>query len=410
MVDSYLLIPNYHPLLIPNYHRCGFMKIFYCIDSLEKSGGTERVTTTKVNWFAEQADIEVYVVTINDKTPYFQLSDKVNRIVLNVEPLSSKKYTAEISKYIDKIKPDVCIAVSGIATNVLYKLNDHSKKIIEFHYTKNFLVNFVKGIRKIRFKNLHVLKMRWLQWRLQKQAKKYDCMVGLTKRDVGLWGNPKNMTYIYNPLSFRSSIKSTCDNKKIIAVGSWTPAKGMDQLIEAFALIAPKHTDWAVEIYGSGQDEALLRELIAQNNLEDQVFLFEPCKNIGQKLVEASIYAFPSRSDGFGLVITEAMECGLPTVAMDCECGPREIVTSETGIVVADKDTREFANALEKLIDDEDLRKSMGKRASAEVKRFYPDNIMPNWVNLFTPPDNNLINSALPLWHLDLLESSPNGQ
>ena len=118
--------------------------------------------------------------------------------------------------------------------------------------------------------------------------------------------------------------------------------------------------------------------------MEAQVSLNPPSPNIGEKLVEASIYAFPSRSDGFGLVITEAMECGVPTVAMDCECGPREIVTPETGIIVPDKDVPAFSAALEKLMIDEVLRKEMGRSAVKQVSRFYPDSIMPIWIGLFS--------------------------
>jgi glycosyltransferase involved in cell wall biosynthesis len=126
-----------------------------------------------------------------------------------------------------------------------------------------------------------------------------------------------------------------------------------------------------------------LFQLIEKYNLAGQVTIHEPCANIADKLLESSIYAFPSRSDGFGLVITEAMECGLPTVAMDCECGPREIVTPQTGIVVPDKDIDAFARALETLIDDEELRCRMGLAAQVEVVRFYPENIMPKWLALF---------------------------
>ena len=117
--------------------------------------------------------------------------------------------------------------------------------------------------------------------------------------------------------------------------------------------------------------------------MSSQVSLNQPTPEIGKELVDSSIYAFPSRSDGFGLVITEAMECGLPTVAMDCECGPREIVTSETGIVVPDKDIDAFRKALERLMLDESARKRMGEAASREVVRFYPENIMPLWLELF---------------------------
>ncbi len=360
------------------------MRIIYCIDSLVASGGTERVTTTKMNWLAGQPGVEVYAVTIEeDGDPFFALDPAVRRRTLKVAKGDIRGYRAALAAVVDEIRPDVCVAVAGMSVGTLYKLTDGSGKVIEFHYTRNFLVNFVRGIRRLRFKRLHILKMYWMQWRLRRTARHYDRMVGLTRRDVGLWGNPSNMTYIYNPLSFRSARKSTCGAKRIIAVGSWTPAKGMDQLLEAFGQIAGRHRDWTVELYGAGQDEMLLRDIIRKYGIGGQVTLNAPCKDVGDKLVEASIYAFPSRSDGFGLVITEAMECGLPTVAMDCECGPREIVTPTTGIVVPDKDIAAFAHALERLMDDGALRKEMGRAATREVRRFYPDQIMPQWLRLF---------------------------
>lgn len=360
------------------------IKLIYCIDSLIPSGGTERVLTTKINWLAEQSDCEAVVVTLKEKQePFFTLSARVKRVMLDVQRDDRKGYRKALSEYLEEYRPDVCVAVSGMSSTILPQLKDGSKKVLEFHYTKNFLVNFVKGIHHLRFRQLHLLKMHWLQWQLAQQAKQYDCFVGLTQRDVALWGNPRNMTYIYNPLSFRSERKSTCIQKRIIAVGSWTPAKGMDQLLKAFGPLAKKYPDWKVDLYGSGQDEQLLCDLIAQYQMADQVTLHAPVPNIGEKLLESSIYAFPSRSDGFGLVITEAMECGLPTVAMDCECGPREIVTSDTGIVVPDKDIRTFGAALERLMQDEGLRQSMGKAASIQVERFYVENIMPKWVKLF---------------------------
>lgn len=366
------------------------MKIIYCIDSIVSSGGTERVLTTKVNWLAKQHDIQVIIVSLREAgDPYFNLDDNVCRAILDVRNGDKRSYQQELSSIVEKEKPDIMVAVAGMSVDALPRLKDNSKKVLEFHYTRNFLVNFVRGIHHIRFRSLHLLKMYYLQWKLARQARKFDRFVGLTRRDIGLWGKPSNMTYIHNPLSFRSEIKSDCKSKKIISVGSWTPVKGMDQLLEAFGPLASSYPDWTVELYGSGQDEALLRSIIRRYGMEHQVLMNAPVKNIGAKLAEASIYAFPSRSDGFGLVITEAMECGLPTVAMDCPCGPCEIVTPQTGIVVPDKDIVAFREALKKLMDDESLRQRMGKAAQAEVTRFYPDTIMPKWLKLLQDLDCN---------------------
>lgn len=365
------------------------MKILYCIDSLSQPGGTERVLTTKLNWLSCRDDVLLWVVTLQEKEPpFFALSKGVMRIMLPVGNGDRVGYRRELEKVLLECRPDITVHVAGMSDAVLPEMGDGSAKVMEFHYTKNFLVNFVKGLHSISFRSLHLLKMRWLQLKLTRMARKYDKFVGLTRRDVDLWGNPENMTYVYNPLSFYSEKKSTCKNKRIIAVGSFTPAKGMDQLIHAFGRIAHSNRDWRVDIYGSGQDEAFLRSLIVQYKLEKQVELHAPSSDIATELVDSSIYAFPSRSDGFGLVITEAMECGLPTVAMDCECGPREIVTPETGIVVPDKDIDAFAQALDRLMNNEKLRCRMGMAAQTEVVRFYPENVMPQWMALF----NELLN------------------
>lgn len=358
------------------------MKIVYCIRSLHQSGGTERVLTTKMNYLADQKNYEIHVIMQDGiGTPFFTLSPKI--LLHNLHEPDISKYKKALTSLLLQLKADIVICTGGSEISFLWKISDGSKKIYEFHYTKNFLINFVKGIRKIRFKQLHLLKVWLQQKRIGYYTRKFDKVVGLTQRDVHLWGDPKNMTYIYNPLSFRSKTKSSLQNKKIIAVGSLTPAKGMDLLIEAFGKIAHKHQEWTLEIYGSGQDYELLKYLIKKYAIENQVTICSPVPDIKERLLESSIYAFPSRSDGFGLVITEAMECGLPCVAFDCECGPREIVSPDTGILIPPQDTNEFSVALERLICDTGLRESMGTNATKEVTRFYVENIMPQWMQLF---------------------------
>lgn len=359
------------------------MRVVYCIAGLWPSGGTERVVTTKMNWLAGPGGCEVHVVMHDGRRDeFFPLSAAVKRHYV-AEGGSRRAYRRELTGLLMRLRADVVICTGGDELSFLWKLHDGSKKILEFHYTRNFLVNFVRGIRHIRFRRLHLLKVWLMQKRIAYYARRYDRIVGLTERDVHLWGDPVNMTYVYNPLSFRSERKSTTANKEIIAVGSFTPAKGMDQLVEAFGRIAHRHADWHLSLYGQGQDYGLLQELIEKYDIRKQVSVNEPYPHIGEKLTEAGIYAFPSRSDGFGLVITEAMECGLPCVAMDCECGPREIVSPRTGLLVPPQDIDAFAAALERLMTDAPLRRRMGAAAQREVARFYPENIMPQWLRLF---------------------------
>ena len=359
------------------------MKIFYCITTLGPSGGTERVLTTKMNYFSNLPNYEIFAILRNgNDKPFFPLSEKVK--VIDFKEPNKKKYIEKFEKVVYDIKPDIIVSVGGAEFHELPKFKDGSKKIYEFHYTKNYLVNFVRGARHMKLRSLHLLKVWLIQKHIQFTSRKYDQVVVLTKRDLELWGSRSNMRYIYDPLSFRSEQICNHSSKVIVCVGSLTPAKGIDQLIDAFGIIAHKHPDWKLKIYGEGQDQKLIESLIKKYQIENQVVLTGYTKNIQDKIKEGSIYAFPSRSDGFGLVLTEAMECGLACVAFDCPCGPNEIIEEgQTGFVVPMGDIDGFADRMERLITDENLRKRLGEEGRLKVKRFYMENIAPDWEKLF---------------------------
>ena len=100
--------------------------------------------------------------------------------------------------------------------------------------------------------------------------------------------------------------------------------------------------------------------------------------------MDSSIYALSSRYEGFGLVLTEAMECGVPCVAFDCECGPSEIINNNIdGFLVEDRNVIQFAEKLEILMSDNELRKRMGVQAKQNVKRFGIEKVMQHWTSLF---------------------------
>lgn len=365
------------------------MKIVYCIDSLSNSAGMERVLTTKANYLSEHYKYDIYIVTKKGKhNPFFELYNKIK--VLYLDAKSNRAYKNKLSELLFNIRPDITISLYGPEASFLYKIKDGSKKIIEFHFSKYYLTHLVKGIKYLKFRRLHLLKAWYIQKKEEYLALKYDKVVLLTKQDLELWGNKDNMTYIHNPLSFRSDKVSILENRRIIAVGRLIAQKGFDLLIESFNFVSQKYPDWTLDIYGEGQDYDLLNGLILKYNLMGKVNIHPPVPNIKDKLLESSIFVFPSRYEGFGLVLTEAMECGLPCVAFDCECGPREIIKDkESGFLVSDFDVNEFANKLICLIDDFGKRKHFGFSSNVIVKKFYSDYIMSIWNKLFLEITNN---------------------
>lgn len=114
------------------------------------------------------------------------------------------------------------------------------------------------------------------------------------------------------------------------------------------------------------------------------LFFFEPEKNILSKYLQSSIYVMSSRFEGFGMVLIEAMACGVPCVSFDCPFGPSDIIkNNEDGFIVENGNSEALAEKLNLVIEDDSLRKDFGVNAKQNVKRFLPEIILKQWVELF---------------------------
>ena len=99
-----------------------------------------------------------------------------------------------------------------------------------------------------------------------------------------------------------------------------------------------------------------------------------------------------SRYEPFGLVLPEAMSCGLPVVAFDCPYGPADIVTDGVdGFLIKNRNIEEYADKVCILIEHEDLRRRFGKAGVLSSQRYRADNVMPQWVSLFNQLSNKIV-------------------
>ncbi len=375
------------------------MKIVYIIESLGNSGGMERVLCTKANWLSEFSNYQITIITLRPlpKDNFFNFNPNINIVSLDIKeipgPLFLKFFKKKIetsnfkktlSKFLKNIRPDFTISMYGSEYSFLHKIDDGSRKLVEFHFSHNYLEYLIKSIPDLKFRGLRLWYVKLMQRKERKYAAKYDGLILLTDQDRKLWGNRDNMYVIPNPNSFSSNYTASLQNKRIIAIGRFISQKGFDLLIKSFTIVGENFPDWKLTIIGEGQDEDFLRKLIQENKLDNQITLKSPTKAIEKELLNSSILAFPSRYEGFGLVLTEAMECGVPCVAFDCECGPAEIIKhQEDGLLIKSEDIKAFADALIILITDSSLRQQMGTRAKINVGRFKEDRIMRSWVALF---------------------------
>ncbi|WP_344023845.1 glycosyltransferase family 4 protein [Streptomyces luteireticuli] len=172
--------------------------------------------------------------------------------------------------------------------------------------------------------------------------------------------------------------------KWVIAAGRLAPAKRYDVLVKAFAKVVERRPDWRLRIYGAGTEKAKLRALVDKLGLYNHVFLMGPANPLEAEWVKGSIGAVTSSLESFGMTIVEAMRCGLPVVSTDCPHGPREIITDGTdGLLVPVGKTDAIAAGLLKLIEDDELRRRMGRAALESSARFDPAEIAGRYERLF---------------------------
>jgi glycosyltransferase involved in cell wall biosynthesis len=126
---------------------------------------------------------------------------------------------------------------------------------------------------------------------------------------------------------------------------------------------------------------------------ETRCHLHGSLTDVKDAYLNSSVFTLPSRFEGFGLVIIEAMACGVPVVAFDCENGPRNIITNnQNGILVKPFDVDEYADSLLRLMHDDQLRAQMGSRAYESSKKYMIEDIAVQWKKLF---DEVIVNDGI---------------
>lgn len=373
-------------------------KIVYCTPALYMAGGVERVLTLKANYFAEQYgyDITIILTEGKGKPLFYPLSEKVNVINLDVnfEELWTCSFVKKIFVYLRKqrqfkklltaelmrLRPDITISLLRREINFINEIKDGSRKIGELHVNRANYRNFEANESGF-IKNLFA--KFWIR-SLVLKLKKLDRFVVLTEEDKLAWPELQNVCVIPDPLSFVPNKQSLLTEKRVIAVGRYVYQKGFDLLLQAWAKIEKQFPAWEMAIFGDGNSEPYQRQMIELGIDTSRCHLYGPTADIQKEYVNSSIFVFSSRFEGFGMVLVEAMSCGLPVVSFACPCGPKDIVKNgEDGMLVENGNVEAFANSMACLMKGEFLRKSMANAGITNVQRFCMRQIAERWKAVF---------------------------
>lgn len=376
------------------------MKIGIIIAGMNIPGGIERVVSIQANYWVRKAGYEVCLLTHLDKTcsSFYPLDEKVRNVYIGGLPSKT---------FLDKIPGIYPLRV--IRSRILqYKrvlANEHPNVVLTMmHGTENFYMNrcslgipvigvnhITLDLRRGAFEKNTIKKLLMkLSFKFQlREFRKYNCVVALSKTDSE---NLKRLgcksAFIPNPRTF-DILEDLNDKenreKTIIMVGRFDYHKGQDRIIEIWKDLAPKNPDWKLVLVGNGAYKTFISEMIDRYNLSRKVEIVSDVKDVSSLYQRASVFALTSRTESFGMVILEAMANGLPCIVYDCENGPRDIIEDGVnGYLVADGCKDEFIAKLQKLIDNEELRRKFANESVVTLKRFSVEEIMSQWKLMLT--------------------------
>lgn len=374
------------------------LKLVYCTPALYMAGGVERVLTLKANYFAEHFGYDVTIILTEGKgkSPFYPLSERIKVVNLNIgfEQLwncsflkkifvylkKQRQYKKALTAELMKLCPDITVSLLRREINFLIGIKDGSKKIGELHVNRlnyrNFEANDTNFIKQL-FAKL------WM-FSLVKQLKRLDRFVVLTEEDMLAWPELQNVSVIPDPLSFVPTAQSSLSVKRVIAVGRYVYQKGFDLLLQAWAKIERQCPDWMLVVYGDG-DRAPYEQMMRNLGIDtSRCLLNGPTTDIQREYVNSSLFVFTSRFEGFGMVLVEAMACGLPVVSFACPCGPKDIVRDgEDGFLVENGNIDELVQQLMKLMVDHRLRTAFARHAQQNAQRFNIEQTALRWKSVF---------------------------
>lgn len=375
------------------------IKLAYCIDDLYSAGGMQRVLTLKVNYLADVLGYDITIFLTEEKgLPFFYpLSSRVQVVNFDINFYRMYQQTSfwvRLFKYVQyarahkhaltqalmTLKPDITVSMLRRDINFINSIGDGSRKVGEIHFDKSNYRIF-NGPLPACIRNK--ISQFWMKQLIGK-LRQLDWFVVLTQEDLQQWTELKEVICIYNPVSFKEVAHySTCENKKVIVAGRYTYQKGFDLLLPAWKIVAEQHPDWTLHVYGGG-DRTVYQQQAEELGITSTCTLHPQTSEIAERMIESSLLVLPSRYEGFGLVLTEAMACGVPVVSFACPCGPRDIIADGTdGLWVESGNIEQLAEKIGYLMENEELRKKMGIAGRENVKRFDIENIMPQWDKLF---------------------------
>ena len=380
-------------------------KICFFMDSPFTLGGEQRVVTNLVNYLSEKYDVSFLLTCKKTEENYnmYNLKDNVSFFYLKKYHFFSHKFVRKIYKslryifgfslkftkksycnlfdrnelidIINQNEFDIVVGVSSEFYSILASINQYLIKCNIYAWqhstfdayfnTKNHRLYNQKKFVNFMFNNID----------------RYICQTNDDANKIfNVYGFHANV--INNPNTFSNYNIFPQKSNTFLAVGRLVKVKNFDDIIKAFNLFNKKNKNWNLEIVGSGPEKENLMHLVSTYKLEKYIKICPSTSNIKEYYNNSKIYMMTSSWEGWGMVVTEAMQNGLAIISYDIPSSREIFGRYNVGIITEKGNIEKLASSMLKLADNSDLLSECSRTSVERSKMFDISVIGKKWEEL----------------------------
>jgi glycosyltransferase involved in cell wall biosynthesis len=346
------------------------------------SGGAERVAATLLKAWAQEGRAVSAITFHSPGTDFFEVSDRVNRVVVGGASASSNLFQGLISNLHRLINLRRALRASGARTAIGFITATNVLLIVAAF---GLPVRVVISERNDPQRQDPGRQWRLLRHCLYRFADVVTANSGHAVQQMAAYVPKRKLRKVLNPVTIPRETSQPIQSRTLLTIGRLVPQKNQRLLIDAFSRLGERAASWRLEIVGEGPEQAELAAAAQQSSAIDRITLINNVADPSVHYRKAAIFVLPSLYEGTPNTLLEAMAHGLPCVVADCLPGALEYVENEvTGLVFRGRDMQHLADCLMILMDDPELRYRLGTAARQRMEGLSLRHVLAEWDHLLT--------------------------